>query len=1268
MPNHTRRDAQLDEALAEYRRRVDAGETIDVAEFVASHPDVAAELREQFRTSKATATGSRQRVSTHSRLKPEAETVTPVRNPGTGGGTPEELPKAFGRYEVLRLLGRGAMGAVYLARDSKLGREVALKTSNFDQDATGELRKRFQREAQVAARLRHPNICAVYDVDCVDGDHFISMAYLCGRPLSAYVGPQKPFSERQSLVLVRKLAQALQEAHAHGVIHRDLKPGNVMIDARGEPIITDFGLARIADQNEQSRLTQTGMLVGSPGYMSPEQVEGAPDKLTPATDQYSLGVILYEVLTGRLPFDGSIANILAAIMTREPTPLSVLRPEIDPRLDAFCRRMMAKRAADRFPTMKAVADEASNLLKSLRPADGRKAAGSSRLEPADPFLTQGMCSAQKITEISRAATKFLAQHEYEQALRMLEQIPESQRTDEVRALLQKARSLTDRVLSLVSEIDEAMHRRDSAVALNRAAELERIKPGHPCAKKARESRSAPRVGSRRAAQSPQPASKAESRRRKPRHVVGIGMLGVLLLLGVATVYFRSGDAVVKVTIHDDAVRVTLQDKTLSIENAGEPVKVRPGIGKLTIVRDDLTFESSAFTLKKGENPAVVVELVDGQLGAKFGETPLGNWKLSDVSGKSPSSVDPATDPSRLRPSEILTSPDWEWSAAENLGTKINTKGREHSPSITADEKTLVFIRDGNIFMSRRSSVDVPFPEAEKLKPPISKKDSGEKSVCISGDGLTLAFSSNRGRNPQGDIFLAERSSIDAPFADPRRLIAPVHSGTNERSPHLSFDGRELIVQSARKGGYGSADLYRFTRPARNAAFAGEENLGPVVNTPGLDVGGALTADGLGLFRTSLGNADDEESEGGGRLVLCLRKSKDEPFQEARPLGPPFDKILTLIAVPSTDGRRLYFGAKLDNGWGGLDLWMCRRVPKHKVEMGERSSDPKRLDSPPRPPATPAVVALTPFAQLPAEFVFTTAASPDGKRIAGGNAKLTRIWDAANGSTLIDLKLEAPLTPRTLAFSPDGRTLAWGGWGNEEIRLYDARTGEKIRTFEGNTGFVTSLWFSSDGTRLLSGAQGRRAGQGYQFSHGPNTRVWSVDTGRQLRKFDGDNVSVGGCWLSDGRRAVSRNGSGAMGDETGSLVRLWDTETGAEERVFGRDLTGVRTVALSPHQKYVAASLKNDVVLVWDVETGNQLQRFEPAGHAAFTSDGERVLCSSKNGASFRIWDVKSGAELMRVEQKLPDGVGAIHVFPQGNRAIVSTYQSAHVFNIPLATK
>ena len=218
------------------------------------------------------------------------------------------------------------MGTVYLAEDTQLERQVALKTPHFTEDPTGEQMERFFREARAAGNLRHPNICPIYDFGQIDGKHYISMAYIEGRPLSAFIQPDKPQTERQILIVIRKLALALQEAHDHGIVHRDLKPANIMVDKKGEPIIMDFGLARQARRDEDVRLTQTGNILGTPAFMSPEQVDGEPDKIGPPTDQYSLGVILYELLTGKLPFRGSVMAVMGQILTKEPVPQPVCGP------------------------------------------------------------------------------------------------------------------------------------------------------------------------------------------------------------------------------------------------------------------------------------------------------------------------------------------------------------------------------------------------------------------------------------------------------------------------------------------------------------------------------------------------------------------------------------------------------------------------------------------------------------------------------------------------------------------------------------------------------------------------------------------------------------------------------------------------------------------------------------------------------------------------------------------------------------------------------
>jgi serine/threonine protein kinase len=273
------------------------------------------------------------------------------------------MPAKLGRYEIERLLGSGTMGAVYLARDNELDRRVAIKVPNADQHEDPEIRERFHREARAAATLHHRNICPVYDIGETDGIRYITMAYVEGKPLSDVIAARGPSAQYDAARIVRTLAGALQKAHEKGVIHRDLKPANVMIDEDGEPVIMDFGLARQINRAEDARLTQSGSVIGSPAYMPPEQIECELEKIGPATDVYSLGVIFYELLTGRIPFRGSIAAVMGQVITSQPEKPSKRRPELDSRLESICLKMMSKQIDDRYPSM---ADVASALTEALR--------------------------------------------------------------------------------------------------------------------------------------------------------------------------------------------------------------------------------------------------------------------------------------------------------------------------------------------------------------------------------------------------------------------------------------------------------------------------------------------------------------------------------------------------------------------------------------------------------------------------------------------------------------------------------------------------------------------------------------------------------------------------------------------------------------------------------------------------------------------------------------------------------------------------------------
>jgi serine/threonine-protein kinase len=282
---------------------------------------------------------------------------------------PVTLVGAFGRYVIEREIGAGGMGTVYLARDPHLNRSIALKVPKPGMADDETFLRRFYREARSAAAVTHPNVCPVYEVGECDGTHFIAMGYVEGRPLTAYVDEQKPLSARQAAIVVRKVALALQEAHERGLVHRDLKPGNVMIDRRGEPVVMDFGLARPVERDADMRLTQDGQAAGTVAYMPPEQFAGDESLLGPATDVYALGVTMFELLTGRLPYAGrgTITSVVSEVMTKPvPSPRDV-RPDVPPELAAVCIRAMAKRPEERFASMKAMADELTRYLKSSGP-------------------------------------------------------------------------------------------------------------------------------------------------------------------------------------------------------------------------------------------------------------------------------------------------------------------------------------------------------------------------------------------------------------------------------------------------------------------------------------------------------------------------------------------------------------------------------------------------------------------------------------------------------------------------------------------------------------------------------------------------------------------------------------------------------------------------------------------------------------------------------------------------------------------------------------
>lgn len=619
-------DKQSGNVLAEYMRRIDNGEAVDVDAICQSHPEIEAELR-SYIDNEAMLKEMVSKKET-SQVSAQQETLKPGQSKETDK---QFVGKMFGRYKLTRQLGQGAMGAVFLARDTHLERDVALKTPTISITDREEFLERFKREAQAAAHLKHPNICPVHDFGEVDGVPFITMGLINGHPLSRLVIKENK-DQRWIATIVRTIAHALKHAHEQGVVHRDLKPGNILVENDGTPYITDFGLACRVDQEDQSRLTQEGAIMGTPSYMSPEQANGRTEEIGPGTDIYALGVILYELLCGETPFRGSLGSILAQITRDDPQPPREINQHCDKALSRLALKMMEKQPAERPASMGIVIEELDDFLSSPKSdpdvVDAQTQRNIDKLEATkkkiEGLVDRGQyAQAIRLLEIMAAITapeavgfaswaraelprvkeipkqkrdslpaiiattkKMIKKHDYGQAAELLQQIPSNMRTAEVSELLDQAIELQDEVDLLLTALRECVRRKQFNGIEENLKRLLEIKPGNRFAKELWESL--------------QTYSKVPYKARNynfdkkgrllPKEdgigkaVIGAIAFGVvvfgLMLYGI-TIYLKSGNETLAVTVDEEMLKngeitLTFDGKDYIIDGPEFRLNIAPG--------------------------------------------------------------------------------------------------------------------------------------------------------------------------------------------------------------------------------------------------------------------------------------------------------------------------------------------------------------------------------------------------------------------------------------------------------------------------------------------------------------------------------------------------------------------------------------------------------------------------------------------------------------------------------------------------------------------
>lgn len=370
-------DPAFQSLLVELLEKLERGESLDSAALQIEYPQYAEPLSDfldDLDLLKQIAGDVRDSM-VGPRNEPHESVIEPTigSTPPVNGYAVGDSIKYIGEYKILEEIARGGMGVVFKAKQERLKRVVALKMILSGRLADDADIQRFQREAQAAAKLQHPNIVAVHEIGQHEGHHYFTMDLVEGQSLSDAIR-EETLPPREAARIIRIVAEAIQAAHDQGTLHRDLKPANILINTAGEPKVTDFGLAKVLDElDDDSRLelTATGQILGTPSYMSPEQAEGKHSHIGPSTDVYSLGAVLYACLTGRAPFvANSPVDTLLQVVREDPPSLRVLNPSIPRDLENICLKCLAKEPHKRYGKAQDLADDLTRFLEG-RPVHAR---------------------------------------------------------------------------------------------------------------------------------------------------------------------------------------------------------------------------------------------------------------------------------------------------------------------------------------------------------------------------------------------------------------------------------------------------------------------------------------------------------------------------------------------------------------------------------------------------------------------------------------------------------------------------------------------------------------------------------------------------------------------------------------------------------------------------------------------------------------------------------------------------------------------------------
>ncbi len=1233
-----RGEERLHALIADYLDREAAGQPPPRDAWLAEHAEFAAELR-QF-------------LDEHERLARLGAPLRALAVPGAGSdaatldGTAADTAEApavvrsFGDYELLAEVARGGMGVVYKARQKSLDRPVAVKMILGGQLATGTEVERFRTEANAAGNLDHPNIVPIYDVGAVEGQHYYSMKLIAGDNLARAVAadrwPRQTREGRRAIArLVAQAARAVHYAHQRGILHRDLKPGNILLDRAGVPHLTDFGLAKRVGAD--SSLTHTGAVLGTPSYMPPEQAAGKK-QLTTAADVYSLGAILYEMLTGQPPFRGdSPLEVMLQVREREPATPRQSNPGLEADLQTICLKCLEKDPARRYASAEALAEDLDRWLAgdpiAARPSTTwERALKWARRRPA--------LAALVLVCLLSAALLLIGGLWFNAELQIaLGQAQHKQRDlDAAKQDLEQTKAKLDGLIARANSMRlvahaEVVRPKDPGLSLLLAIEAARLGPRYAAQNNALAQGLA--------------VCREVGRLLQPGDGFDIRMVHWFAdgrrILTVSGTYVRIWDARTgQKLVEFDGPRLRINSFAVSPDEKWIA---------LTFLEH---WESTAVRIggKIDRNPFVVTDLVARVYDARTGvETLVLRGHENRVT-----SVAFSPDSRRIvTASADRTARIWDAQTGNPLQVLEGHECGIESAEFTADDRVLTassgFRYQGSPLKALLKrypphAIDPPLPG------PFDILGGGGGSVAQGGGSLgellfacvwdtqtgmrVAEYGSARRRetefprharlDPQGRFLVATNYEGALVWHTQTRTESQSIKLPTDRPqpPGFSADGQRLLVWSARE-----ARVVTLKEGRELAAIRGEFLSARFSPGPGRYVV-TTGADGT----TRLWDAV------GGRERMVLRGHEQG----------------VVVAAFSPDGRRLVTGSNDRTA----RIWNV----EPRLEYG-RTVDPEaRTEQLPAPGPAWAFRTNRPRA------TWAAALSPDGRRVATGSFDGTlRLWDVASGKLQVerqgyDKLLAPPLLrqvlgaidcvaynrdgSRVLVVSDDTRAGVAVGKGKtaealpyHPVRVYDTATAELACTLEGDFGNVDTAHFSPDGSRLLTVPNGQpvlrmtvdASGMPLDADNkGPrasSVQVFDARTGKRLHVLAGDWIEVyGACWDPRGERICTVHDHWH--------IRLWDAATGKLLRTLVDPDGNVNAAAFSPdgrrlltwsdtrrRQQHNKGS-RDVPAHVWDLDRGQPLFTLRGArgtvGFAAFSPDGRWIVTT---GYSANSWSSSS---------------------------------------------